>query len=88
MAAPGTHSFELYDATTKMRIEHHTVTTQPGGVHIVSGQYIQTLHGTLNTFVAEPVSISVVPDTDRHGFTVYSTSDSPLLVSVLIIGDV
>ena len=88
MAAPGTKELIVNDATNKKRVEWHTLTTQPGGVLITAGLgQVDTAFATLNTFVANPVTIQVVIASDKRSVTVYSTDDNPLAVSVLLVGD-
>lgn len=86
MTAPGTSVLVVDDATNKMRLEHRTVTIQSAPIHIVAGIEIQTAHATVNTFVADPVTISLVLDSDKRGVTAYSTGSAPLDVSILLIG--
>jgi len=88
MAAPGTQELVRWDASNHLRIEEYNITTQPAGVHITSGlgQVLFT-SASINTFVAAAEQVYVVIDTDKHGVTVYATTDAPLAVSVQLRGD-
>jgi len=87
MAAPGTQELVRQDRTNKLLVDNFTLTTQPGGVHLTAYMRILFAQATVGTFVAEPVTISVVIDSDERGATVSSTSDSPLLVFVELKGE-
>ena len=87
MAAPGTNALEKQDSTTKLRQDYHSLTTQPGGVHL-NHSFVRLISRTytIKTFHATPVSCSIVDDSDEKGVTVYCTSAVPLDVDVALIG--
>jgi len=87
MTAPGTKDLILYDATNKLRLEHHTVTTRSGGVHLDAGLIVESALATIRTYIPEHVAIFIEHDSDKHGVTIHSTSEAPLDVSILLIGN-
>jgi len=88
MAAPGTKTLARYDTTTKLAQRYFTLTTQPGGVQLISGLHrILFVQATFAEFISEPATLSLVISTDKKTAMVYSTSDVPKLVHVVLTGE-
>jgi len=88
MAAPGTNTRERMDSTTNQAIEYWTGTTQSGGVLIHSGfKRILFAYATPTEFISEPMTFPIVVQTDKSTAMLYSTSETPTLVNVMLIGD-
>ena len=87
MSAPGTNELLKQDSLNKQKVDFHSLTTHPGGVHL-EHRFVNLTNAqaTIRTFLASPASISIVADDDGTGVTVFSTSDSPLEVDVTLTG--
>lgn len=89
MAAPGTNAIVRLDATNTQRQEYWQFTTQPGGVELVSGLgQILYVFPAFSEFVADNATLSYEIASDAKSVRVYSSSDAPRLVTVMVTGDI
>jgi len=88
MAAPGSSDLLRWDATNKQRVEYWTFTTQPGGTKLVSGLgQVLYVFPAFSELVADGAVLSSVISSDAKSVTIYSSTDAPKSVTVMVVGD-